>query len=258
MAIVLAPALAGMALGGISGAGLGASYGDSIGALAGGGTSAGASAGGLPDSYWSMGADSGQLGTDAAVDGAAGSAGDYGGYVGGLDPETASGQVGGMGVAQNGIGPGAFGDQVAGAINNPSSLISRAGSAIGNNPMQAARLGMGLYALGSANSSGSNSGNSSGASGNMSDPTSIINAMAQANRVNQTSPFGSRTWSQDPNTGQWSVADAMNPTEQANYENVAGMNTDVTNYARQRLAALMSAPPAQRADRPISFRLHGG
>lgn len=47
---------------------------------------------------------------------------------GGLDPETLGGQ-GGMGVSQNGIGPGSLMDRITGAINNPSSLFSSNGLA---------------------------------------------------------------------------------------------------------------------------------
>lgn len=45
---------------------------------------------------------------------------------GGLDPETLMGQ-GGMGVAQNGIGPGSMGSQFQGLLNNPSSAFSANG-----------------------------------------------------------------------------------------------------------------------------------
>lgn len=47
-------------------------------------------------------------------------------YTGGLDPETLAGQ-GGMGVSQNGIGPGSLLNQARGAVNNPSSLMSSDG-----------------------------------------------------------------------------------------------------------------------------------
>lgn len=171
------------------------------------------------------------------------------GESGGLDPETLGG-AGGMGNVASG------GSYAGPATGGSTSLLGQAGNYLMDHPMQAARAGMGLYALGAGAHSGSSSNTSGG--GSMTDPTSIINAMAQANRVNQVTPFGSRTWTQDPTTGQWTATDAMSPTEQANYQNVAGMNTDVTNYARQRLAQLMAAPPSQRADRPISFRLHGG
>lgn len=49
------------------------------------------------------------------------------GAFGGLDPETLAG-MGGMGVSQNGIGPGTLGNQWRGALNNPSSLLSKEGA----------------------------------------------------------------------------------------------------------------------------------
>lgn len=82
---------------------------------------------------------------------------------GALDPETAGG-AGGMGVSQNGIGPGSFMDRLTGAINNPSSLLSNAGSLMPNS------VGGWLQAIGGAQSLagllGGNRGNSGGSSNN--------------------------------------------------------------------------------------------
>lgn len=129
--------------------------------------------------------DLGALGTvngEGATVGAAGTAGgtagsslDFGGYTGGIDPETAAGQ-GGMGVAQNGIGPGSFTDQLAGAINNPSSLLgsngllSQGAQSLGSwaisHPLQAAGLVQTASGLLHRNSGASgSSGKSSGGSG---------------------------------------------------------------------------------------------
>jgi hypothetical protein len=256
----------GTALGGSAAAGTGAAttggfsgFGDiaASGAAPGaaGGAAGGASAG-LPDSYWNMGADSGQLGSDAMVD-----APDY---VGGIDPETAAGQ-GGMGVSQNGIGAGSLGDRLAGAVNNPSSLMSpdglagSAGSSLatsaGNNPLGTARLLGGLASLGAGAVGSHNSSGSSGGAG-MSDPSSIIDAMANANRVNQNTPLGSRTWTQDAN-GRWVATDAYTPALQHNFDALTGLNSDVIGGARSRLAAVL-AQPTRRYDNPIDFMIHKG
>lgn len=106
----------------------------------------------LPDSYWSAVADSGGVASDASSGGWNGLFGE----TGGLDPETLAGH-GGMGVSQNGIGPGSWMNQLTGAINNPSSLansqglLGRGASAIGgaitNNPMGAARAALGIGSM---------------------------------------------------------------------------------------------------------------
>lgn len=122
------------------------------------------------------GASAGSLGTTGGTT----SGLDFGGYTGGIDPETANG-MGGMGVAQNGIGSGSFMDQLTGAINNPSSLLSSnglLGSTVGDlgswaisHPLQAAGLLQTASGLihrsgsSSSSSSGSKSGNGSGISG---------------------------------------------------------------------------------------------
>lgn len=109
----------------------------------------------------------------------------------------------------------------------------------------------GLAALGS--SGGGGGGGGGGGSG---DANSILEQMANANRVNQNTPFGSRNWSQGPD-GRWTVNDTLNPAEQANFENVQGMNADVTGMARQRLASLLASPQRPRADAPLNIRFGG-
>lgn len=120
----------GGALGGLLG---GAAAEDGLGALPlleGGGVNALDT--GLLDSFGSGALDSGlgagafdQFGSTGLGDVFAGSTDLSQGFgpFGGLDPETANG-AGGMGVSQNGIGPGTFADRLTGAINNPSSLLS--------------------------------------------------------------------------------------------------------------------------------------
>jgi hypothetical protein len=128
-------------------------------------------------------------------------------------------------IQQAGAGPG-----IVDALGGPGNL---------------ARAGLGLAALGSSASHNNGSGNSS------SNANDIINQMAQANRVDQNTPLGTRRWAQGPD-GRWTVTDAMDPNEQANFTNVQGMNADVTGMARQRLAGLLANPlPKQRYDRPL-------
>jgi len=89
---------------------------------------------------------------------------------GGLDPETLSG-AGGMGVSQNGIGPGSLMDRLSGAFNNPSSLLSGNGmlanagngllSSALHNPLQALGAAQMLGGLIHPNNSGSRSSASS-------------------------------------------------------------------------------------------------
>jgi hypothetical protein len=151
--------------------------------------------------------------------------------------------VGGAGGGLASLGAGGAGAGGAGGAGaGGGSLLSSLGGA-----QNVARLGMGLASLGGA---GGSSGSSSG--GGNSDAQSIIQQMAQANRVNQNTPFGSRKWTQGPN-GQWQVDDTLSAPEQANFENVQGMNADVTGMARQRLAALLAQPQRGRADAPISI-----
>lgn len=221
-------------------------------------------------------------GAAGAAGGAAGGAGSLGGAVGAgagaaggatgltpltgvtLAPETAIGTMGTYG----GAGPGGLASlgasggsgagvpvtdlsvPAAGGSGSPS-LLSQAGSAIANNPAQAARLGLGLAALGGA----AHSANSSGSAGASTDPNSIIEQMANANRVNWNTPLGSRAWTHNQD-GTWAVNDTLNPKEQANFENVQGMNSGVTDYAKQALARLLSAGPTPRADRPLVVNGH--
>lgn len=127
----------------------------------------GAATGSVPDSYWGMVADNGgATATDATVADSGGLFSQNLGPGGGLDPETWAGN-GGMGVAQNGIGPGTWGDIVRGTINNPGSVVGRAG--LGNlgswaisHPLQA--YGAGQTIAGLLNHGGGSNGGSSGTS----------------------------------------------------------------------------------------------
>jgi hypothetical protein len=235
--VTLAPETAIGALGEYGGAG----------ALGGGAAAAGgaAGAGGLAP----------LTGVTLAPETAIGTMGTYGGAGGGLAGLGASG--GASGSTGAGLSPltgvqlepetaiGTMGEYTGGGS---PSLLQQAGSAITNNPGQAARLGLGLAAMGGA----ARSSNTSGGAGT--DANSIIEQMANANRVNWNTPLGSRAWDKKPD-GTWAVNDTLNPAEQANFENVQGMNSGVTDYAKQALARLLSAAPAQRADR--SFTVNG-
>lgn len=108
---------------------------------------------------------------------------------GGLDPNTLGGQ-GGMGVGQNGIGPGSYGDILQGTMNNPSSLIARGGDLAGqagqwaiNNPLRAYSLANGVAGMFQGNgSTGSPSGGSSKASaGQGVDPSKLARPQWQQN-----------------------------------------------------------------------------
>lgn len=106
-----------------------------------------------------------------------------------------------------------------------------------------ARGALGLYGLGANSRNG-------GGSGGSTDPASIIEQMANVNRVDHNTPLGSRRWSQGTD-GRWTVNDTMDPAEEANFRNVQGLNTNVTGSARDRLAAVLAQPPRQRYDRPL-------
>jgi hypothetical protein len=172
----------------------------------------------------------GSLGAASGASGASGAAG--GGGAGGLS----GGATGGAGVGS-----------VTSAGADPS-LLSRAGQWAINNPGTLARAGLGLASLGAA----SHGGGSGSGGGSNTDASSIIEQMAHANRVNQKTPLGSRTWHQDAN-GQWSVEDTMDPAELANFQNVQGLNASMTGGARERLAALLAQGPRPAADRPINI-----
>lgn len=207
-------------------------------------------------------------GVTLAPETAIGTMGTYGGTAGALGGGAAAaggagaggGGLAGLGAAEGagaGLTPltgvqlapetaiGTMGEYAGGS----PSLLSQAGSAIANNPGQAARLGLGLAALGGA----AHSSNASGGAGT--DTNSIIEQMANANRVNWKTPLGSRDWTHNAD-GTWGVNDTLNPAEQANFENVQGMNSGVTDYAKQALARLLSAGPAPRADRPLVVNGH--
>lgn len=135
------------------------------------------------------------------------------------------------------------------AAANGTTATSGLTGLLGNNAGNLARL---IAAGAMANGSGSSSAGTGTGTGDPNDPNSIIEAMANANRVNHSTPFGSRQWSQDEG-GRWSVADTLNPAEQRNFEGVQGLNSNVTQMAAQRLAQLMAGTGRQRADRPLMF-----
>lgn len=112
-------------------------------------------------------------------------------------------------------------------------------------PGNIARGALGLASLGAASGGGGGGGSGSD------DVNSLIEQMANVNRVDQTTPFGTRRWHQDPQTGRWSVVDALSEPEQANFEQVQGMNSDVTGLARSRLAEVLTRGPRPRYDRPL-------
>lgn len=144
---------------------------------------------------------------------------------------------------------------------DPSQMIDYSGGSNGlanmlrGNAGQLARGALGLATLGSSGGSGGSSGGSSG--GGSGSANSILDQMAQANRVNWNTPMGSRNWSRDAN-GQWTVNDTLSPAEQANFQGVQGMNADVTNMARQRLAQMLAGPKDRApADAPLNIRFGG-
>lgn len=195
----------------------------------------------------------------AASSGGSGGGGGWGVSAGG------SGGVGagGSGSASVGMGAGGLGNLGAEAINYETlpniqgpppaqfpadpSLLSRAGTWVANNPLQAGRAALGLASLGA----GLGGGSGGGGGGGSGDANSIIEQMANANRVNHNTPLGSRNWAKGPD-GRWTMNDTMDPAEEANFRNVQGMNASVTDMARQRLAALLAQGPSPRADRPIN------
>jgi hypothetical protein len=159
--------------GGSAGIGAGLAGGGAIDAAALGGAAAasGAAGGGsaaLPDSYWSQLANSGGVVSDAGPSGAL----DLGGSAG-FDV-TGGGSIGAGAGTPNSTGGGWLDSLITGAQNNP---------------MGTARGALGLASV-LAGASGSHAPGSAG------DVSSIIEQMANSNRVNQTTPFGSRTWSQ--------------------------------------------------------------
>lgn len=147
----------------------------------------------------------------------------------------------------------------AGGAGAGTGAAGGLGSFLGSNAGNIVRGGLGLAALGGAAGGGGGGGGSGGGGGGGSgstDANSIIEQMANANRVNQNTPFGSRNWVRGED-GRWTVNDTLNPAEQANFENVQGMNAGVTDFARQRLAKLLAAPPRSAADAPLNVRFGG-
>ncbi len=130
--------------------------------------------------------------------------------------------------------PAATGGASSGGLGSALSSLT------GGNTGSLVRAGLGLAALGGSRMAGSSSGNAP------TDAGSIIDQMARANRVNINTPIGSRAWQQNPD-GTWTVNDTMSAPEQANFENVQGLNAGVTNTTRDMLARILSQPQGRRA-----------
>lgn len=198
----------------------------------------GGASGALPETYWGMGADSGAIGTDAAVDG---------GMIGADTAPAGAFDVGGS-TGFGGTTPleTTPWDRIVGGVQG--GFDGAVSSAV-NNPLGAARGVMGLASV-IGGLSGSHNAAGGSQPGGVAD---ILGTMADANRVNQTAPFGSRTWSQGAD-GRWGVTDAFSPQEQANYEGVRGMNANVTDLATRRLAAyLAGGAPANVNSAPFTW-----
>jgi hypothetical protein len=233
---LLALAAAGGAVAGVLPAGEAAAAG--AGAAGGAGAGAGAAAGGasaLPITNTGLG---------ALFQGAPGLAPGVGGseaaWLAGAGGGAGAGAGGGSGLANLGTqSPAPVTDLSTNAAANGASRGVLGSGLSGSQLANGARLVGGLASLGAAGA-GAGSSNSSG--GLATDPNSIIDQMAQANRVNQNTPFGSRAWSKDPQTGQWTVNDTLSAPEQANFTNVQGLNASTTDMARQRLAQMLATP----------------
>ena len=138
-----------------------------------------------------------------------------------------------------GGGGGGFMSQLGSTLSGTGSLgdlAGAAGNAITSNPMGTLQTVGGLAAMG-AGVAGGQGGNANAAG----DLDSLLERQANANRYNWNTPTGSRSWEQGPD-GRWTVNDALNPAEQANYENVRTLNAGSTDYARDLLARTMAAP----------------
>lgn len=163
---------------------------------------------------------------------------------------TGAGTAGAGGAGLAGLGQAAAGGGglagAGGAASGGAGAAAGAGGLVDSlgGWQNIARGAGGLAALGASAGGG-------GGSGGETNPQNIIEQMAAANRVDHNTPVGNRRWSQDPATGRWTVNDSMNPAEQANFEGVQGINSNVTQAARDRLAALLSQAPRQRYDRPL-------
>lgn len=211
------------ALGGASSGGMGAN----VASTDAGATGASASTG--------AGASTAQ--TQAAIDAANGVGGGGGGAAGAAAPGAGAAGAGASTAETQAAVDAANGVSGAGGVGGSAgNFLSRAGSYIASHPMDAARVGLGLASLGAASHGGSGSPGAAGG-----DMNSIIEQMAMANRVNQNTPIGSRQWVHNPD-GTWTVNDTMSAPEQANFENVQGLNASVTDMARQRLAAFLAHP----------------
>lgn len=135
-----------------------------------------------------------------------------------------------------------LGSALSGGGASAGDVASAAGTGISDyvtsNPVGALRTAGGLAAMGAGVSGGGGGGGGGGATGDL---DSLLERQANANRYDWNTPTGSRSWAQGPD-GRWTVNDALNPAEQANYENVRTLNADSTGYARDLLARTMAAP----------------
>jgi hypothetical protein len=181
-----------------------------------------------------------------ALGGMAGGAGVDTTGLGASEAGGAAGSASGNGLASLGTldvvgaGPGAALEGLGGA--------GAAGGAAGAGGLSSALGGLGVSdivrgGLGLASVAGlaGGGGGSGGSGGGATDASSIIDQMANANRVDMNTPIGSRKWNQGAD-GRWTVNDTMNPAEQANFEGVQGLNAGVTGMTRDRLAQLLANP----------------
>lgn len=149
-----------------------------------------------------------------------------------------SGGASGAGAVAGGVGPMAeMGGSAAAGGSGLSGLGSQISNYVTSNPMGALRTVGGLASMG-AGLAGGRGGADTGGVGDMND---ILAQQANANRYDWNTPFGSRSWERGED-GSWTVNDRMSEREQANFDNVQGMNADATGYARQLLARTMANP----------------
>lgn len=222
-----------------AGMGINAAYG--AGALGGAGAEA-AGAGGLSLSG------SGTAGIGAGASGGAAFTGaEFGaGGLAGLGASSGGGAGGASIPADLPLSSGA-GSGAGSALDAAPAIRPQTSGGLLNNLGGAGNVARGVLGLASLGAAGSGGGNSNG---QPTDANTIIEQMANANRVNHNTPLGSRNWSQGAD-GRWTVNDTMNPTEAANFQTVQGINSNVSNATRDRLAAFLAQPPRQRYDRPL-------
>lgn len=209
--------------------------------IVGGGALAGAMGVGAPGAGM---AESAAFAPNAAGIGAAGG--------GAAELASMAGLEGMGGVGSMGAGLGAGGGGLAGALGGAGSAVSSALGGLGIRDV--VRAGLGLFALGQMNKDRGGGGGGGGGVG--SNAQSIIDQMANANRVDINTPLGSRKWNKGED-GRWSVTDSMDPAEEQNFRGVQGMNSDVTGMARQRLAELLANPKKSRGVSYGMFNIGG-